>query len=231
MKILVVDDDPLTAEGIAGHLQNEGFRTKIASGGTRALDLVRSWKPDLVCLDIMMPGMNGYDVCRGIRKSQPDLPIVFISAKNEEMDVVIGLELGADEFIRKPFGKGELLARIRAVLRRSAQGASDRCLLKMHDLAVYPDELRALRGSTEIPLGPREASMLSLLFQNAGRPVTREQFLDHCWGMDYFPDSRTLDQHIANLRKKIEHDPAHPLIIETVRGLGYRFRGEREKSV
>ncbi|HEX2747420.1 MAG TPA: response regulator transcription factor [Verrucomicrobiales bacterium] len=225
MKILVADDDPLTLEAVCTCLTDDGFFAVPAKHGAEALELWGQHRPALLCLDIMMPKMDGYEVCRRIRASDANVPILFLSAKNEEIDVVVGLELGADDFIRKPFGKRELLARVRAALRRrvarKGSGAHSFCLL---DLTVYPEELRALRAGQSIELTPREASMLSLLHENAGCPVHRDTFLDRCWGMDYFPESRTLDQHIAQLRRKIETDPAVPLIIETVRGVGYRYR-------
>jgi DNA-binding response OmpR family regulator len=225
MKILVADDDPLTLEAVCTCLTDDGFSPIPAKHGAEALDLWGKHHPALLCLDIMMPKMDGYEVCRRIRASDPTVPILFLSAKNEEIDVVVGLELGADDFIRKPFGKRELLARVRAALRRRvARNGSATRSFPLMDLTVFPDELRAVRAGQTIELTPREAAMLRLLHENAGCPVHRDTFLDRCWGMDYFPESRTLDQHIAQLRRKIETDPAVPLIIETVRGVGYRYR-------
>ncbi len=151
-------------------------------------------------------------------------PILFLSAKNEEIDVVVGLQLGADDFIRKPFGKHELLARIRALLRRSQARSGPAHSFTMRDLTVWPRELRAERAGRSIELSPREAIILEFLHASAGEVLDRDALLNHCWGIDYFPESRTLDQHIAKLRKRIETDPANPSIIETVRGAGYRFR-------
>ena len=225
MKILVADDDPLTLEAVCTCLTDDGFSTLAANNGAEALDLWQAHRPELLCLDIMMPKLDGFELCRRIRASDAAVPILFLSAKNEEIDVVVGLELGADDFIRKPFGKRELLARVRAALRRrhSKTGKTTPGFTLL-DLTVQPDELRASRGALAIDLTPREISILQLLHENAGRPVHRDTFLDRCWGMDYFPESRTLDQHIAQLRRKIEPDPALPVIIETVRGVGYRFR-------
>lgn len=226
MKILVADDDPLTLEAVCACLADDGFTAVPARDGLEALELWRREKPSLLCLDIMMPRLDGYGVCRQVRAADGGVPVLFVSAKNEEIDVVVGLELGADDFIRKPFGKRELLARVRAALRRGAvrQGQAPRGFT-LKNLTVFPDELRAERNGISMDLTPREASVLSLLHENAGRPVHRDTFLDRCWGLDYFPESRTLDQHIAQLRRKIEVNPEMPVIIETVRGIGYRFRG------
>lgn len=224
MKVLIADDDPITIEALDTNLKNEGFHTFAAQDGAEAMSLWERHRPDLLCLDIMMPKLDGFEVCRRIRAKDKTIPILFLSAKNEEIDVVLGLELGADDFIRKPFGKHELLARIRAVLRRTqSRGRPQRSIL-MRDLTVYPKELRAEREGDEIELTAREAAILDLLHEHAGCPVSRDIFLNQCWGLDYFPDSRTLDQHIAMLRKKIEREPTAPEIIETVRGVGYRFR-------
>ena len=225
MKILVADDDPLTLEAVCTCLTDDGFSAIPAKHGAEALELWKQHRPALLCLDIMMPRMDGYEVCRRISSADASVPILFLSAKNEEIDVVVGLELGADDFIRKPFGKRELLARVRAALRRRvARKGQAAPAFVLHDVTVFPDELRATRGPVSVDLTPRETAMLRLLHENAGCPVHRDTFLDRCWGLDYFPESRTLDQHIAQLRRKIEPDPAAPVIIETVRGVGYRFR-------
>lgn len=225
MKILVADDDPLTLEAVCTCLTDDGFSPVPAKHGAEALELWSQHRPALLCLDIMMPRMDGYEVCRRVRASDAAVPILFLSAKNEEIDVVVGLELGADDFIRKPFGKRELLARVRAALRRRvARKGSGALSFSLQDLTVFPEELRALRAGRNIELTPREASILRVLHEHAGVPVHRDTFLDRCWGLDYFPESRTLDQHIAQLRRKIEADPAEPVIIETVRGVGYRYR-------
>ena len=224
MRILVAEDDPITREALTACIGAEGYETLSAGNGADALALWRKHRPDLLCLDIMMPGLDGFELCRQIRAHDTSTPILFLSAKNEEVDVVVGLEIGADDFIRKPFTRGEVMARIRLALRRARPAGEPRRCLQMHELSVWPDELRAERDGTGIELTPREAAMLALLHEQSGRPVSRDAFLDRCWGMDYFPDSRTLDQHIVALRKKIERQPSRPRIIETVRGVGYRFR-------
>ena len=225
MKILVAEDDPLTREALVACLEAEGFRVSAAANGNEALILWQRESPDLVCLDIMMPGLDGYEVCRRIRASNSRVPVVFLSAKNEEIDVVVGLELGADDFVRKPFGRHELLARLRSALRRSAgTGAANaprqRESFAMGPLTVYPKELRAERKGETIELTPRELAILTLLHERRGEAVDRDTLLDRCWGLDYFPESRTLDQHIAKLRKKLGDEGSY---IKTLRGVGYLF--------
>ena len=222
MTILIAEDDPLTLDALATCIESEGFTALRAPDGKQAIDLWRSEKPDLLCLDIMMPHIDGYEVCRRVRASDRTIPILFLSAKNQEIDVVVGLDLGADDFIRKPFTRREVMARIRAAMRRRApEGESEH--FRLADLTVHPSSLLAKRDGKSIDLTPREVSMLRLLHEHRGEPVSRDAFLDTCWGIDYFPDSRTLDQHILLLRKKIEADPAEPQIIRTVRAVGYRF--------
>jgi len=228
MKILVAEDDPLTREALTACLEGEGYTVSDAADGHEALTLWQRESPDLVCLDIMMPGLDGYEVCRRIRATRSRVPVVFLSAKNEEIDVVVGLELGADDFVRKPFGRHELLARIRSALRRSAtaEAASaprPRESFAMGPITIYPKELRAEREGEMIELTPREVAILTLLHERRGEAVDRDTLLDRCWGMDYFPESRTLDQHIAKLRKKLGDDAGEAGLIETVRGVGYRF--------
>ena len=224
MKLLLADDDPITLDSLRACLEPEGFAVVLASNGEQAWELWQQQRPDLLCLDIMMPKVDGYELCRRIRARDADVPILFLSAKNEEIDVVVGLQLGADDFIRKPFGKHELLARIRSAARRMQSRSQPARSFAMRNLMVYPLELRAMRDGASIDLSPRETAILSLLHEKAGQAVDRDTLLNRCWGMDYFPDSRTLDQHIAKLRKRIEIDPQQPEIVETVRGVGYRYR-------
>lgn len=229
MTLLLADDDPVTLETLSACLQPEGFRTLLARDGHEALALWQKHRPDLLCLDIMMPGLDGYEVCRRVRAVDSHVPLLFISAKSEEIDVVVGLRLGADDFVRKPFGKHELIARIQSALRRgqrekAAGAGSASPSFELGPLRVFPAELRAMReGNSSVDLTPREVSILQLLRDRAGQAVSRDALLDVCWGLDYMPESRTLDQHIAKLRKKIEHGDEE--IIETVRGVGYRWRG------
>ncbi len=230
MKILIAEDDPVTLDSIDECLRSEGFSTVLAENGRRAVDLWKTERPDLVCLDIMMPEIDGYDVCRTIRSVDKTLPVLFLSAKNEEIDIVVGLEIGADDFIRKPFGKHELIARVRSVLRRSELSQSSAGFPKSfcirNEITIYPSHLRATLESSgeEIDLSPREIAILHVLNERRGEAVHRDELHDRCWGSEYYPESRTLDQHIAKLRKRIEPDPSEPTIIETVRGVGYRVR-------
>ena len=223
MKILLADDDPIMLDTLQVCVATEGFDIVVASDGEEAFAQWNRHRPDLLCLDIMMPKLDGYEVCRRVRAIDPQVPILFLSAKSEEIDIVVGLQLGADDFIRKPFGKHELIARIRAVLRRANSIPGRSRSFTMDDLTVWPSELRAERDGVSIELSPRETAILALLHERAGQVVDRDTILNKCWGLDYFPESRTLDQHIAKLRKRIEMNPDRPLI-ETVRGVGYRFR-------
>lgn len=226
MTILIAEDDPLTRRGLVEVFSNEGWKTVTAADGDEALNVFRQAKPDAVCLDIMMPKRNGYEVCKEIRKLDPLVPLLFLSAKSEEIDTVLGLELGADDFIIKPFGVQALLARVRAVTRRCyARKAPDHRPREfiMDDLRIVPAELRAWRGDLSIDLSLRDLKILSMLFRARGKVLTRDQLFDECWGMDFYPSSRSLDQHISQLRKRIEADPANPRLIRTVHGVGYRF--------
>ena len=226
MKILVAEDDFNIRNGLIEVLEKEGYSTLSARDGKEALQQYLTKSPDLVCLDIMMPGMNGYDVCKEIRRRDPQVPVIFISAKSEEIDKVIGLELGADDFIMKPFGVREVIARIRAVTRRclaSRQTGRPAASFKMVDIEVFPSELRAKRGEEVIELSLRDISILELLHENRGKVIDRDLFFDRCWGMNYIPSSRALDQHISQLRKRIEADPHNPKIIRTVHGVGSRY--------
>ena len=220
MTILIAEDDPLTLDALATCVESEGFQTLRAPDGRRAIELWRDGKPDLLCLDIMMPHVDGYEVCRRVRQSDREVPILFLSAKNQEIDVVAGLDLGADDFIRKPFTRSEVMARIRAALRRRIPKEGDS--FGFGHLTVQPGALLAKGEGRTIELTPREVSMLRLLREREGEAVSRDAFLDRCWGLDYFPDSRTLDQHVFLLRKKVERDPAKPELIVSVRGVGYR---------
>jgi len=225
MRVLVAEDDIHIREGLVEVLDREGYDTLAARDGTEALTVYEKDKPDFVCLDIMMPGVDGYEVCRRIRRHDSAVPIIFISAKSEEIDRVVGLELGADDFIMKPFGVREVIARIRAVTRRymAAQEANARpAPFTMGDLDVFPAELRARRGDETIDLSLREVRILETLHRRKGEVIDRDTFFNECWGLDYVPNSRTLDQHISQLRKRIERDPKNPTIIRTVHSAGYR---------
>lgn len=224
MKVLIAEDDPHTRAGLSEILEAEGYQVLTAQDGKDALRIFRQESPEFVCLDIMMPGMSGYDVCREIRRADANVPVIFISAKSEEIDTVVGLELGADDFIVKPFGVKEVVARIRAVTRRrlttTPAGPSS---FRLADLEVFPSELRARRGGNTIDLSLRDIKILALLHEKKGVVITRDMFFNKCWGLDHVPNSRTLDQHIAQLRKRIEIDAKNPVIVRTVHGVGYRY--------
>lgn len=229
MTVLIAEDDIYTREGLIDILENEGFRVVAAEDGMRALELFRSEQPDCICLDIMMPKINGYDVCKVIRKEDQQVPVIFLSAKSEEIDKVLGLELGADDYISKPFGVREVIARIRAVTRRTSamngEPSAEKTVsdFRIADLMVYPSELKALRGDLEIELSPRDIRILKLFSENQGKVLDRNRIYDAGWGVSHMPNSRTLDQHISQLRKRIEKNPGKPEIIRTVHTAGYRY--------
>ena len=228
MKALIAEDDDNTRQGLADILEAEGYETLCAANGKDALDIFARESPDFVCLDIMMPEADGYQICREIRRHNSSVPVIFISAKSEEIDKVLGLELGADDFIVKPFGVREVVARIRAVTRRCMreQGSDEpTASFALRDLEVFPTELRARRGDEVIDLSLRDVKILDLFHRNEGKALDRNAIFDRCWGVNYFPNSRTLDQHISQLRKRIEIDPKNPQIIQTVHGVGYRYDG------
>jgi len=238
LRILVAEDDSHTRSALAEVLRGEGHDVLEAACGLQAETLFDRQQPDLVCLDVMMPGRSGYDVCRHIRHRAPQTPILFVTAKAEEIDKVVGLELGGDDYIVKPFGAKEVLARIRAVARRClAQAdcenggpadAPDR--FRMGDLEICAREFRARRGPDAIALTRRELRILSLLFRRAGEVIERAELFRHAWEDDHIPNSRTLDQTISQLRKRIERDPRRPEIIRTVYGVGYRYEPDDSSS-
>jgi two-component system, OmpR family, alkaline phosphatase synthesis response regulator PhoP len=239
MKILIAEDDLRTREGLAELLENEGYEVIAAADGGEALDLYRSQEPDLLLLDIMMPVKSGYELCREIRKTDDLTPLLFLSAKSEEIDKVLGLELGADDYVTKPFGAREITARIKTLLRRAARAAiqagaesgnatDEKEHFSMGELELFPGQLRARRGNSWIDLTEREVKILALLAKNPGKVIDRNTLFDVAWGSSYIPESRTLDQTIAVLRKKIEREPARPDIIKTVHSAGYRWEGEEE---
>ncbi|MBQ0757951.1 MAG: response regulator transcription factor [Amphritea sp.] len=226
MKLLIAEDDLHIRQGLATLLESEGYECIEAADGDQAWQLYLQHEPDLVLLDIMMPKQDGYSVCRRIRQHNELLPVIFITAKSEEIDQVLGLELGADDYIKKPFGSREVIARIRAVTRRSLRPVADIVeddSFVMGDLQIRPSEFRALRDNQVIELSLRDLKILRLLFEQRGKVVNRDALFNHCWGRDYFANSRTLDQHISKLRKVIELDVKAPRIITTVHGIGYRF--------
>ena len=224
-RILVVEDDPSILTGLVDLLEGEGFVVEKAMDGAAALARHAEARPDLVILDIMIPEKSGYDVCREIRRTDPVTPVIMLTAKGEEIDKVVGLELGADDYIVKPFGVNELLARIRAVLRRGRpkQDARGEQPLEFGDVRIDPRTLRGSKGDRSFAVSRRELALLRLFTSREGEVLDRVTLMDEVWGVRYEGTTRTLDQHVALLRKKIEDDPAHPKHITTVHGSGYRF--------
>ena len=224
--VLVVDDEPSFLDALRSGLEREGFRVHTAADGVEALDKVAELEPDLVLLDVMLPRMSGIDVCRRIRQVS-QVPIIMVTAKGEEIDAVVGLEVGADDYVAKPYRLRELVARIRAVLRRAPVAAGvmvdDDEVMTVGEVALYPQRHEVTVGGEALHLPLKEFELLELLLENSGRVVTRERLIDEVWGHDYVGDTKTLDVHVKRLRAKIEPDPSLPVRITTVRGVGYRY--------
>lgn len=223
-KILIVDDDNNIAELIALYLTKECFQTKIVNDGEQALKEYRNFNPNMIILDLMLPGIDGYQVCREIRHTS-DVPIIMLSAKGETFDKVLGLELGADDYIIKPFDAKELVARVRAVLRRfkvqpSAAATSEKCV-EYPDLTINLTNYSVTYMGKQIDMPPKELELLYFLASSPNQVFTREQLLDHIWGYEYIGDTRTVDVHIKRLREKIKDHPSWAL--STVWGIGYKF--------
>ncbi|MCZ4067874.1 response regulator transcription factor [Microbacterium sp. NE2HP2] len=225
-RVLLVEDEPDLADPLAYLLRREGFEVEIAEDGPAALEAFESRGADIVLLDLMLPGMPGTEVCRIIRTTSK-IPIIMLTAKDSEVDIVVGLELGADDYVTKPYSSRELLARMRAVLRRAATAEVDvdeRVLVGGRVTIDLDRHTVAVDGSViNMPL--KEFELLEVLMRNAGRVMTRGQLIDRVWGSDYFGDTKTLDVHIKRIRSRIESDPGQPSMLLTVRGLGYRFEG------
>jgi len=221
-RILIVDDEPEMVRGLEDNLRFEGYQTLAAADGRQGLQLALTEAPDLILLDIMMPGMSGWDVCRELRARGLDVPVIMLSARGEEVDRVQGLELGADDYIAKPFSLRELLARIRAVLRRPGPRQKFE-EFAFADVRVRLRGRQVWRAGREVRLTRKEFDLLRYLVEHPGEVVTRDRLLDEVWGYDRFPTTRTVDTHILRLRQKFEADPEHPQHILTAHGQGYRF--------
>jgi len=226
--VLVVEDEASFVEALQIGLSREGFRVEVATDGVEALERFNQVKPDLVLLDVMLPRVSGLDVCRQIR-AQSSVPIIMVTAKSGEIDTVVGLEVGADDYVTKPYRIRELVARIRALLRRTSgdtTGEIERAAtstLRVGDVTLDPDAHRLTVRGEEVTVPLKEFEVLHLLLANAGRVLTREVLIDRVWGSDYVGDTKTLDVHIKRLRSKIEVDPSAPTRIVTIRGLGYKY--------
>lgn len=225
-RILIVEDEESLADSVRYNLEREGYVVTVAADGRRALERFRAEPPALVILDLMLPEVSGLDLCRTIR-SESDVPIIMVTAKDSEADKVTGLELGADDYVTKPFSVRELVSRVRALLRRAAMQtdkmAEEILLGGTVEMDVVRHEVRV--GSEEVAFPPKEFELLETLLRRKGRLLTRDYLIEEVWGTDYFGDTKTLDVHIKRLRKKIEDDPHHPVHLVTVRGLGYKFVG------
>ena len=227
--ILIVEDDPNLLHTLQYNLNQEGYATLTATDGEAGLRMASRMSPDLVILDVMLPGLDGFEICRILRR-ESSVPILMLTARGEEVDRVVGLELGADDYVTKPFSMRELLARIRNLIRRASSpqtseltGRSE--IIRSEDLTIDQISHSVTLGDKTLEMKPREFSLLALLASNKGRAFTRNQILERLWGHDYIGDSRTVDVHVRWLREKIELDPSKPRRIVTIRGLGYRFDG------
>lgn len=224
-RILLVEDEAAIAEPLSFLLENEGYTVHWVANGKDAIEAFAAERPDLVLLDIMLPGMSGTEVCRAIR-AHSRTPIIMLTAKDSEVDIVVGFELGADDYVKKPYSSRELLARIRAVLRRSEPVEDqdiDDTVIEVSGVRLDLDRHALTVRGVSVPIPLREFELLELLMRNAGRVLTRGQLIDRVWGSDYFGDTKTLDVHIKRIRSRIEQNPATPVLLSTVRGVGYRF--------
>lgn len=224
-KILVVDDEEHIAELISYNLTSNGYKVIVANNGNDAVKLAVEEKPNLILLDLMIPGKDGYDVCKDVRSNSEirNIPIIMLTAKSEELDKILGLELGADDYITKPFSVRELLARVKAVLRRFSISEPESNVLVFGNLTADFDKREILVNDKKLDLTLKEFELLEILIRNKGKILTRDTLLDKIWGYEYIGETRTVDVHIRYLRKKIELDDKKPKLIETIRGVGYRF--------
>jgi DNA-binding response OmpR family regulator len=222
-RILAVEDDERIRSAVKLALEDEGWTVDEASSGELAIDQFARNAPDVVLIDIMLPGIDGFELCRTLRKTS-DVPIVMVTARNDTHDVVAGLEAGADDYLTKPFAPKELSARIRALLRRIRPSSQSHARLLFGDLELIPEEGKVLRSGEEVHLTKTEFRLLCELAENPGKVFSREALLDKVWGYDYFGDGRLVDVHVRRLRTKVEADPANPRHVVTVRGLGYRLQ-------
>ncbi len=223
-KILIVEDETSFSEALSFLLGKEGFEVSIAETGRAALELFKSQAFDLILLDLMIPEVSGIEVCRSIRTTSA-VPIIMLTAKDSEIDKVVGLELGADDYVTKPYSSRELVARIKAVLRRgiTEDNHSEAGIHSAANIRMDIERHQVTVNGALVPLPLKEFELLEFLMRNAGRVMTRAQLIDRVWGGDYYGDTKTLDVHIKRLRSKIDVDPANPLLIQTIRGLGYKF--------
>jgi two-component system response regulator RegX3 len=223
-RILVVEDEESFSDALGFMLRKEGFTVSLAGTGPEALAVFEREQVDLILLDLMLPGMSGTDVCRTVR-ARSRVPIIMVTAKDSELDKVLGLELGADDYVTKPFSSRELVARIRAVLRRNVDEFDADPVVEAGPVRIDPDRHLVQVNGQSVNLPLKEFDLLEYLVRNAGRVLTRGQLIDRIWGSDYVGDTKTLDVHVKRLRAKVEPDPGNPVHLVTVRGLGYTFEG------
>jgi DNA-binding response OmpR family regulator len=218
-RVLIIEDEPALLRGLKDNLENEGYEVRTANNGEKGLEALFNQPPDLLLLDLMLPKVNGYEICRAARKRGLEMPIIMLTAKGQEEDIVRGLELGADDYVTKPFGIRELLARVKALLRRNGAAAEyrfGRCRL---DLTAR----RLFRDDTEVPLTAKEFRLLEFFVKRAGRALTRDSILDAVWGQEVMVTDRSVDRCVTTLRSKVENEPHNPVLIRTIRDIGYRF--------
>lgn len=225
MRILVVEDDPAILRGLADNLRYESYEVMTAADGEAGFQLFREQKPDLIILDLMLPRMSGYELCRALRAERVMTPILMLTARGEEADRVLGLDLGADDYLTKPFSIRELLARVRALLRRAGVGKPLPDELRFGDVAVSFNSYEARKAGRLLEMTRKEFGVLRTLAAREGSVVTRDELLNEVWGYENYPSTRTVDNHIASLRSKLEDNPAVPRHIHTVHGVGYKFSG------
>jgi DNA-binding response OmpR family regulator len=225
-KVLIVEDDPAMLRGLTDNFSLRGHETVTAADGREGLDAAVNERPDLIILDIMLPSMNGYEICRRVREAGLDMPIIMLTAKGQEEDVVLGLKMGADDYVKKPFSIKELLARADAFLRRYK--ADDQTVHRFGNCALDVTSARLTRGDEEVELTPKEYRLLCYFVERRSRALTRDDIMSHVWGDDVLVTSRSVDRCVATLRAKIEPDPHHPRYVRTIRDIGYRFESDDE---
>jgi DNA-binding response OmpR family regulator len=219
-RILIIEDEPALLRGLKDNFETEGYEVRTAQNGQKGLDSLLADPPDLLLLDLMLPKVNGYEICRAARARQLDLPIIMLTAKGQEDDIVRGLELGADDYVTKPFSIRELLARVKALLRRGGPAGAEHCFGQCRlDLTAH----KLYRAGEEVPLTAKEFRLLEFFVRRAGRALTRDSILDAVWGQDVIVTDRSVDRCVTTLRAKIEDDPRNPALIQTIRDIGYRF--------
>ena len=222
-RILVVEDEAAIARVLVDNLLFEGHEAEAAADGAEGLERALAWQPDLILLDVVLPTMDGYEVCRRLRAQGAATSIIMLTARGEEVDKVLGLELGADDYVTKPVGVRELMARIKAVLRRGASAPAAGAVLEFGNARIDFDRYEATVDGQAVHLSPKAFGVLRLLWESKGRALTRTQILEQVWGYEVYPTTRTVDNHIAELRNRLEADPAQPRYVLTVHGVGYRF--------